>query len=148
MGIRCALRFGSGGGSRGDSRRNRLDGGIDADAAAIAVALELHHAVDQREQRVVLAEADVRPRMQLGSALAHQHAPGAHGLAAILFHAPALRVTVAPVARAANAFFVCHDTYLLRDWKARSALRPRYFQCEVWFRAGGGRSGDARSSWA
>jgi hypothetical protein len=51
-----------------------LDDGMDADeATARAVILELDHALDLREQRVVLAEADVQARAELAAALADEN---------------------------------------------------------------------------
>ena len=49
----------------------------------LALGRELDLAVDQREQRVVLAHADVHARMDLRAALADDDAAGADGLAAV-----------------------------------------------------------------
>src|SRR5690606_42013501 len=46
---------------------------IDRDLRPLAVvALELHHSVDQREERVVATLADVATRVELRAALPHQ----------------------------------------------------------------------------
>src|SRR5690606_22698691 len=57
---------------------------VDADRVAVARAPdgELHAAVDQREQRVVLADADVHAGVELRAALAHDDRAGADGFAA------------------------------------------------------------------
>src|SRR5690606_20292052 len=87
-------------------------GGRDhVDGAALLRALdgELDGAVDQREQRVVAAQADARTRMELGAALADDDVAGLDGLAAVHLHAEVLRVGVAAVARGTYALLVCHD---------------------------------------
>ena len=68
------------------------------DAAAGAVILELHAAVDLREQRVVLAEPDVESRPEAPSALAHQDGTAGDDVAVEPLDAQTLRVAVAPVA--------------------------------------------------
>ena len=74
--------------------------------AAVRPGVELHRAVDQREQRVVAAHADIGARVELGAALAHDDVAGDHDLAAELLDAEAPAVGVAPVARGA-ARFLC-----------------------------------------
>src|SRR5436190_16195255 len=54
------------------------------------VPRERHHAVDEREQRVVLAEADVAAGKELGAALAHEDVAGEHELTAEPLDAQAL----------------------------------------------------------
>src|SRR5689334_5666810 len=68
----------------GDYRR------IDADAAALLVALELDDAVNQRKEGVVFAQPDIVTGMELRAALAYQHVSGAHRFATELFDAAPL----------------------------------------------------------
>ena len=67
-------------------------------------------AVDEREERVVAAEADVAARVHARADLAHEDGAGVHGLARVALHAAALAVAVATVARAALTLFVRHDS--------------------------------------
>ena len=76
---------------------------------------ELDVAVDQREQRVVLADADVHARMDRGAALADDDAAGANHFAAVDLDAETLRLGVAPVARTAACLFMCHECSSLPD---------------------------------
>src|SRR3989338_4628185 len=84
-------------------------GGVDADARSVgALAFELHHAADLREQGVVAAAPDVEPRVKLGPALAHQDGASRHHLAAEPLHAQPLRVTVPAIRRRTLSFFMRH----------------------------------------
>src|SRR3970282_102265 len=87
--------------------------GNDADGAAALRALhgELDLAIDQREQRVVAAEADAHARMELGATLANDDVAGIDRLATINLHAEILRVGVAAVARGTYALFMCHGCF-------------------------------------
>ncbi|SOY51190.1 conserved membrane hypothetical protein [Cupriavidus taiwanensis] len=69
---------------------------------------ELHVAVDQGEQRVVLAHADVVAGMHAGTALADDDAAGVDGLATKHLHAQTLRFGITAVPRGTAAFFLCH----------------------------------------
>src|SRR5687767_10068549 len=71
-------------------------------------ALELDLAVDQGEDRVVLADADVEAGNELRAALAEDDGAGGDGLAAVSFYAEVLGVGVAAVAGGAGALFMCH----------------------------------------
>jgi len=64
----------------------------------LAVILEADRAVDLGEEGVVLAEADVEPRLESTSLLAHQDGPAGDEIAVVALHAEALRITVAAVA--------------------------------------------------
>src|SRR5688500_15506943 len=81
-----------------------------ADRATLFLALgrELHSAVDQREQRVVAAQADAHARMELGAALADDDVARFDRLAAVDLDAQVFRVGVAAVARGTYALLVCH----------------------------------------
>src|SRR5205814_947579 len=70
--------------------------------------VELDEAVLQRVEGIVLADADVHARLERRAALPDQDRAGGDLLAAEFLHAEALRFAVAPVARAANSFFVRH----------------------------------------
>src|SRR5205085_2687853 len=74
---------------------------------------EAHLTVDQREQRVVLAGADIGARMELGAALAHDDRAGRNGLAAEHLHAEHLRLGITAVPGGTAAFFLCHGSDLL-----------------------------------
>lgn len=73
----------------------------------IFVAFELHDSVNQSEERIVTASADVLAGMQFRTALAHQNAACLHGLSTELLDAKSLRVTVSSVTRATYTFFMC-----------------------------------------
>src|SRR3989304_3422074 len=75
---------------------------------AVALGLELDRALDDREDRVVGADADARARVPLGAALAHRDVAGDDALAAVAFHAEALGMGVAAVLRGAACFLLCH----------------------------------------
>src|SRR5207249_206819 len=76
------------------------------DAAARAVVLEADAAVDLREDRVVLAPARVQSGPEATSALPHDDGAAGHHVAVVSLHAEALRIGIAPVARAALPLFV------------------------------------------
>src|SRR5690606_31784611 len=73
-----------------------------------ALEAELNLAVDQREQGVVLADADVGAGVETGAALAHDDRASRDLLAAKNLDAQSLRFRVATVTRRAAALFLCH----------------------------------------
>src|SRR5579871_1327555 len=75
------------------------------DALALALAVELDDALDQREQRVIAPDADVRAGIEPRAALAHDDVTGNHALAAEALHAQALGIGVAAVAGGTGALF-------------------------------------------
>src|SRR3989442_576156 len=82
---------------------------IYADSVALLVlVLELHDAVHDGEEAVVAGAADVAARVKLGAPLSDEDAAGRDELAAVSLHPQVLRARVAPVARGADAFLVCH----------------------------------------
>ena len=83
-----------------------LDGEDADEAAARAVIFEPHPAGDLREERVVLAEADVEPGLEPAAALPDENRSAGHDVAVVALDAEALRVAVAAVARAALSFFM------------------------------------------
>src|ERR1700688_2435076 len=66
-------------------------------------------AIDEREQRVVLAHTDVGPGMYLGAALANDNGARGDRFAAVGLHAEPLGMGIAAIAGAAACFFVCHE---------------------------------------
>src|SRR5580765_1786772 len=89
---------------------------LDEHRLAVERALDgiAHFAVDQREQRVVLAGADIAAGMELGAALTHEDRAGRDLLAAEHLHAEHLRLGVAAVPCGAAALFLCHGCCSLR----------------------------------
>jgi hypothetical protein len=67
-------------------------------AAVVAVILEAHLAVDLREERVILAEADVEAGLEATTLLAHQNGATGHDVAIVTLDAEPLGVAVAAVA--------------------------------------------------
>lgn len=73
--------------------------GVDADfVARLALVLELHHAVDERVDGVVGAQADVAAGVPFCAALADDDVASDDAFAAVLFDATILRIAVAAVA--------------------------------------------------
>src|SRR5262249_14015718 len=90
--------------------RRRWNVGEDADAGAIlAEALVLDDAVDEREQRPVAPDADVRTGMDARADLADEDVAGAHLLPAVALDAAALPVRIASVSARALALLVRHQ---------------------------------------
>src|SRR5690606_361760 len=84
--------------------------GVDRDELPRAAApLETHHAIDQREQRVILPAAHVLARVELGSTLPDQDVAGKDVLPAEALHAEPLRVRVAAVPAGADSLLVRHS---------------------------------------
>ena len=72
-------------------------------------AIEANIAIDQRENRIIAAEADVSPRQKFRPALAHDDVASHDQLASELFHPEPLTDAIAPVLNAALSFFMSHD---------------------------------------
>jgi hypothetical protein len=90
-------------------RIRRKRGGVDRDLhAAFGAGLELHGAVDQREDGVVATDADIAAGLHLGAALADDDVAGDHGLAAELLDAETTARGIAAVAGRAACFLMCH----------------------------------------
>src|SRR5207248_8542916 len=75
---------------------------------ARALGPELDLAIDQREQGVVLADANIHPGMNLGPALTHDDRARRNRLAAERLYAQTFGLGIAAVTRTAACFFVCH----------------------------------------
>lgn len=85
------------------------------DIGAVGAAQFEHDlTVGQREQRVVLAHADIDAGMELGAALADENVAGQNGFTAIALDAQTLGMGIATVFGAAYAFFRCHFLISLR----------------------------------
>src|SRR6266481_2439186 len=81
---------------------------LDPHAHLLARLVEDDRAVDQREEGVVLAHADILAAMELGAALADDDVAGPHVLAAELLDAEAAPFRITAVARAAACLLVSH----------------------------------------
>src|SRR5438105_4740555 len=104
-------------------RRDWID--IDAPSAAI----ESDAAIDERENCVIAAEADVFARQKFCAALAHDNVSGDNRFAAESFYAETFADAVAAVLNTALSFFVCHDLRFLCFGAAGDAFDfyPREF---------------------
>jgi hypothetical protein len=88
---------------------DRLSGGDDwVDIDPPTCAIEPDVAVNEREDRVITAKADVLTRQKLRPALAHDDVAGHDHLAAEFFHTEPFADAVAAVLDAALSFFVSH----------------------------------------
>ena len=85
---------------------------------------EFHRALNQGEQGMVAAQADVVARMPLGAALTHDDVAGQDVLAAELLYAEALGFRVATVARRTTGFLVSHGSGPALLFVALPAVRP------------------------
>src|SRR5882762_8531059 len=110
----------AGGATLGFPGRHGLRLRVDRDLhAALAPPRELHDAVLQREQRVVLAAPHVQSRGHRGAALADNDVPRADPLAAEPLHAQTLRRGVAAVLAAGYSLFMRHDLLAFPDAASR-----------------------------
>ena len=83
--------------------------GYDADLVPLLVlVLELHDAVDEREDRVIRAQPDVRAGVPLRPVLADDDVAGPHDLASVLLDPEKLRVGITAVPRGTYTFLVSH----------------------------------------
>ena len=88
-----------------DSRLER----VDADALALSSCLfEPNLSVNQSEQGVIASYSYVAARPNDGAALAHEDRASPHDRAVAAFDAQPLALAIATVARATDAFLVCH----------------------------------------
>jgi len=89
--------------------RRRL-AGIHADLLPVEPeALVLDYAVSDGEERVILGTHDVLARMPFRPALANKNIAGLDKFAAEFLDAQSLCIAVAPIARRAHSFFMCHN---------------------------------------
>ena len=75
--------------------------------------VELNGTVDQREQRVVLATANVLTRVDVSAVLTDENRARGYRLAGIALRAKALTAGVTAITGGTESFFVCHCVYLL-----------------------------------
>src|SRR6266700_1096118 len=88
--------------------------GVDADFASLTgVVAELDIAIDQGEQSVVAANANVIAGFDLCAALANNDATGGNYLSIIAFHSKHFGVTVPTIAGTTHTFFMCHGLLFL-----------------------------------
>src|SRR4029453_10856061 len=95
----------------GRSLRHRNDRYVDA---AFGFGVERETSVAECEKRVILADSDIAAGVPLGAALARDDIAGEDGFAAEQLQTEALAVRVAPVARRAACFLVCHRSLRTR----------------------------------
>src|SRR4029453_4693416 len=97
------------------------------DARDLLLVLALGHELDlaghEREQRVILADADIDAGMDDRSALADDDAAGVDRLLAVGLDAEALGFRIAAVPRAAARLFMCHGVLSVRRGCCRSWVR-------------------------
>src|SRR5690606_14835653 len=87
-------------------------------AAAILV-LEFHHAIDECEDGVVSAEANIVAGMPLRATLPHEDVAGTNCLTTVLLDAAVLRIRIAAVARRTGALLMCHGCLRLSRERCR-----------------------------
>src|SRR5919199_5800116 len=92
---------------------------IDADALALSGCLfEPYLSVNQGEQGVVASYSNVAAGLDHRAALTHEDGAGPPHRAVAAFDAEPLPLAVTPIARAADAFLVCH-VCLYASWVCR-----------------------------
>jgi hypothetical protein len=91
-----------------------LDGIHVDEATMLALILKADFAIDERENRVVFADAYVHAWVKVRAALTDDDAASSEGLTAEDLHAKALGVRVAAVTGGAYAFFMSHGSPLLK----------------------------------
>src|SRR5262249_37840487 len=111
-----------------------------ADAqTAGAVVLEANHAVHEREQRVVLGQADVLPRLPLRAVLPQDDGAATHGLAPEALHAQPLGIAVPAVAARSLSFLVRHVSRTSQKASSGTGLLragwPLFDTDSAWIRA-------------
>ena len=92
-------------------RRGLVRQRLNVDATTFLI--EVHVAVYQCENRVVLAHANIAAWVPLGSDLTDQDVAWSHQLATKLLHAASLGVGIATVTGRSLTFFVCHFSITL-----------------------------------
>lgn len=96
------------GGLRSRGFRSRRGRSLSQNRDAAMRTVPLDEAVDEGEERVVGAGADVGARVVLGAALADDDVAGEDELAVVLLHAEALGNAALAVVAGSLSFFVCH----------------------------------------
>src|ERR1700675_3686173 len=80
-------------------------------AAVLALVLKQHDAIDEREQRVVLAPAHIDAGLVARAPLTNQDRARVDHLAAETFHTQPLSLRVAAVYGGAAALLMCHNDF-------------------------------------
>jgi len=83
------------------------------DVYSTASAIESDMAVDKSVERVIVSNAHISARMELGADLTNDDAASGNDFTAKTLYASALAVAVASVAATALAFLMCHDRILM-----------------------------------
>lgn len=78
------------------------------DIDALAVLIEHHKAILQREERIVSPPLDVDTWMNLGTALSYENRSRGHVLACVTFNAKSLGLTISAVLCGTATLFMCH----------------------------------------
>ncbi len=97
-----------------EGKLRRLFRGDRIDIDPPSGAIESHVAVNQREDCVIAAKANVLARQKFRAALANNDVAGHDQLAAESFYTETLANAVATILNAALSFFVCHNLRFLR----------------------------------
>jgi len=84
---------------------------IDVDPSSAAI--EADATVDERENRIIAAEADIFARQKFRAALADNDVAGDHGLAAEPFYTEPFADAVPAILNATLSFFMSHDLRFL-----------------------------------
>jgi len=71
--------------------------------------LEFDFAVDQGEERVIAAAADIETGVELRAALANDDRSCSHNLTAVCLDATVLRIAVSAVSSRTGALLMCHN---------------------------------------
>src|SRR5690349_202911 len=75
------------------------------------IVSELHISIDQGEERVIAAHADLLAWLDLRATLAHNDATCRHQLTIVALHAQHLRLAISTITRATYTFFMCHGSF-------------------------------------
>ena len=97
---------------------------FDIDVLLVPARRELHRAFDQREERVIAADADVLTGVELRPALADDDIPREHVLAAETLDAEALRIGVPAVAGRAGALLGREKLQIEYEHSRKSIAQP------------------------
>ena len=91
------------------TQRTPLVCGVDRHFLAVTPhTLEFDDAVDQGEQSIILAAADIVARVDVGAVLTVDDVTGTHSFTAEFFTAESLTVRITAVSGAPDPFLVCH----------------------------------------
>ena len=80
------------------------------DALVVIAAVEIHRAVDECKECVVLANGNSVTGIVMCATLAHDDVSGLHLLSTPDFHSKSLGCALAAVLRTTYTFFMCHNS--------------------------------------